>query len=200
VSQLCLERYFQPVFRPVDFSLGAGELLVVTGDNGSGKTTLIRLLGGIITPSSGEIRLQAGSTAYLGHALAIKDDLSAEENLRFTWQFSRPGKMPAASLQLEINAALLSAGLSRVAHQPARTLSAGQRKRCALARLLVADAPLWLLDEPYSNLDGDGIAMVDGLLKRHLESGGAAVVATHGEHRPGASQLRELRLAPGYEH
>ena len=183
----------------MDFSLGAGEVLVVTGDNGSGKTTLIRLLAGIITPSSGEIRLQAGSTAYLGHALAIKDDLSALENLRFAWQFNRPEKMPTAALLQQLKAALNSAGLSRVAHQPARTLSAGQRKRCALARLLVADAPLWLLDEPYSNLDGGGIALVDGLLQRHLEKGGAAVVATHGEHRPGAAQLRELHLAPGYE-
>jgi len=184
----------------VDFSLGAGELLVVTGDNGSGKTTLIRLLAGIITPSSGEIRLQTAKTAYLGHALAIKDDLSAEENLRFAWQFNGQRPLTTRELEQQLKIALDTAGLARVAHQPARTLSAGQRKRCALARLLVADAPVWLLDEPYSNLDSDGFTLVDQLLARHLESGGAAVVATHGEHRPGASQLRELRLAPGYEH
>lgn len=197
MNQLCLERYFQPVFQPVDFSLRAGELLVITGDNGSGKTTLIRLLAGIITPSSGSIRNAAGQQAYLGHALAIKEDLSALENLRFVWQFHGQGGSKAGQV---VEQALQRAGLSRVAHQPARTLSAGQRKRCALARLLISEAPLWLLDEPYTNLDQGGVELVDQLLLQHLSQGGAAVLATHGEHRPDWQHQQQLSLIPGFLH
>ncbi len=197
MSQLCLERYFQPVFYPVDFSLTEGELLVITGDNGSGKTTLIRLLAGIITPSSGSITNRAGNMAYLGHALAIKEDLSALENLRFVRQFHGSKE---SSCELAPEQVLERAGLARVAHQPARTLSAGQRKRCALARLLIAAAPLWLLDEPYTNLDQSGIDLVDQLLLQHLDNGGTAVVATHGEHRPDWQKQQELSLIPGFAH
>jgi heme exporter protein A len=193
VSQLSLERYFQPVFLPIDFNLQAGELMVVTGANGSGKTTLIRLLAGIITASSGTISNTATSTAYLGHALAIKEDLSALENLRFVSEFSGASRN-------SIEQALHRAGLSRVAHQPARTLSAGQRKRCALARLLLVPAQLWLLDEPYSNLDQDGIELVDDLLIRHVSGGGSAIVATHGDHRPQLEGQKDLSLNAGLVH
>jgi heme exporter protein A len=193
VSQLSLERYFQPVFQPVDFSLQAGELMMITGANGSGKTTLIRLLAGILTASSGSINNTAASTAYLGHALAIKEDLSALENLRFVIEFN--GGSATA-----IEQALKQAGLSHVAHQPARTLSAGQRKRCALARLLLVPAQLWLLDEPYSNLDQDGIGLVDQLLIQHVQGGGAAIVATHGEHRPKLERQQDLSLLAGSVH
>ena len=193
VSQLSLERYFQPVFQPVDFSLKAGELMVITGANGSGKTTLIRLLAGILTASSGSINSSATSTAYLGHALAIKEDLSALENLRFVAGFN-------GGFKTSIEHVLRQAGLSRVAHQPARTLSAGQRKHCALARLLLVPAQLWLLDEPYSNLDQDGIKLVDDLLIQHVSGGGAAIVATHGEHRPQLEQQQDLFLLAGFVH
>jgi len=191
VSQLSLERYFQPVFQPVDFSLKAGELMVITGANGSGKTTLIRLLAGILTASSGSISSSATSTAYLGHALAIKEDLSALQNLRFVAEFN-------GGFKTSIELVLRQAGLSRVAHQPARTLSAGQRKRCALARLLLVSAQLWLLDEPYSNLDQEGIELVDELLIQHVSGGGAAIVATHGEHRPQLERQRDLFLLAGF--
>jgi len=191
VSQLSLERYFQPVFQPVDFTLPSGELLVVTGDNGSGKTTLIRLLAGILSASSGKISNLAQSTAYLGHALAIKEDLSVLENLRFVWNYhGKPAIRPEQALD--------EVGLHRVAEQTARTLSAGQRKRCALARLLLVPSQLWLLDEPYANLDDQGIALVDSLLKRHCEDGGACVAATHGHHRPEILHLQELQLTSGY--
>ncbi len=193
VSQLSLERYFQPVFQPVDFSLGAGELMVIIGANGSGKTTLIRLLAGILSASTGTIRNSATSTLYLGHALANKEDLSALENLRFVSEFN-------GGSNLAIEQALKQVGLSHVAHQPARTLSAGQRKRCALARLLLVPAQLWLLDEPYSNLDQDGIDLVDDLLIQHVLDGGAAIVATHGEHRPKLERQRDLSLLAGFNH
>ena len=193
VSQLSLERYFQPVFQPVDFSLGAGELMVITGANGSGKTTLIRLLAGILSASSGTISSSAASTAYLGHALAIKEDLSALENLRFVSEFN-------GGLNTNLEQTLNQVGLSRVAHQPARTLSAGQRKRCALARLLLVPAQLWLLDEPYSNLDQDGIELVDDLLIQQVSNGGSAIVATHGEHRPKLQPQQDLALLAGFVH
>jgi len=193
VSQLCLERYFQPVFHPVSFELSAGELLLIRGDNGSGKTTLLRLLAEILTPSSGLISNSADATTYLGHTLAIKEDLSALENLQFVWEFNgRPAVRPAEALQ--------AVGLSRVSRQPARTLSAGQRKRCALARLSMVPAQLWLLDEPYSNLDQQGIGLVDRLLQQHVLNGGSAVVATHGEHRPDLANQQDLALVAGFIH
>ena len=166
---------------------------MIRGANGSGKTTLMRLLAGIITPGAGTITNSATTTAYLAHALAIKEDLSALENLQFVWEFS--GKPSVSPLQ-----ALKKVGLSRVAHQTARTLSAGQRKRCALARLCIAPSQLWLLDEPYSNLDQAGIVLLDQLLEEHIQSGGGAVVTTHGEHQPNLPQQQNLTLIAGFVH
>jgi heme exporter protein A len=190
VSKLGLERYFQPVFHPVDFALAEGELLIVTGANGSCKTTLLRLLAGIIQPGSGSIDNTAGQVAYLGHALALKEDLSSLENLRFVRDFH-------GAAEVSVTQAIESVGLARVALQPARTLSAGQRKRCALGRLLLQQARLWLLDEPYSNLDQEGAKLVDQLLLQHTGRGGAAVVATHGDHRPGVVH-QELAMIAGH--
>lgn len=190
VSQLSFERYFQPVFQPLDFQLDAGGLLLVTGANGCGKTTLIRLLAGILTASAGSIRSTAAGTAYVGHLLAIKDDLTVTENVRFVRDFLGAGMHSVAD-------AVQQMGLHRVAHQLARTLSAGQRKRCALARLLLSRAELWLLDEPYSNLDDEGIRLVDTLLQQHCSHGGSCVVATHGRHRPAIAGSREIPLLSG---
>ena len=192
VSKLVLERYFQAVFQPLDIALSAGQLLFVTGDNGSGKTTLLRLLAGIIQPSSGTVQNSADRIAWLGHALAVKEDLSSLENLHFVRDFYGP-------TAVTVEQALQLTGLNRVALQPARTLSAGQRKRCALARLLLQSAPLWLLDEPYSNLDQAGIELVDTLLLQHIHNGGSAVVATHGEHRPDIPH-QELAVIAGFVH
>ena len=192
VANLVFERYFQPVFKPVGFELGAGELLVITGANGCGKTTLIRLLAGILQPHAGSCQSSAGKTIYIGHQLAIKDELSVVENIRFMHAFHGSGAMSALD-------AARSVGLERVRHQPARTLSAGQRKRCALSRLLLSDANLWLLDEPYSNLDEDGIALVDRLLTQHLQIGGSCVLATHGGHRPAGLEARTFEIQPGAE-
>jgi heme exporter protein A len=190
VSQLAFERYFQPVFRPVEFQLDAGDLLLITGANGCGKTTLIRLLAGILTASQGKIKSTAAGTAYVGHLLGIKDDLTVIENIRFARDFAGAGTQ-------SVTGVIERMGLQRVANQLARTLSAGQRKRCALARLLLSQAELWLLDEPYSNLDHEGVGLVDGLLQQHSNSGGACVVATHGNHRPAIAGTSELQLLSG---
>jgi heme exporter protein A len=189
-SQINFERYFEPVFQPVNFELGAGELLLVTGTNGCGKTTLIRVLAGILHPTSGKIDNQARGMAYVGHYLGIKDDLSVLENLRFIRDFLGTSTRNCKELVDQV-------GLTRVAEQQARTLSAGQRKRCALARLLVSEAQLWLLDEPYSNLDQEGVELVDQMLGKHLGSGGACVLATHGAHRPEWTATQNYHLASG---
>lgn len=176
VRDLSLERHFQPVFRPLSFDLAAGGLIVVTGPNGSGKTTLIRLLAGLIEPTSGGVSRKSENLQYVAHEAGVKAELSVRENLRFYAHLAGAGENVDASIE--------SLGLAHCADQTGRTLSAGQRKRTALARLIVAKAGLWLLDEPYSNLDSDGIELMDGLLDRHLSTGGACVMATHGAHRP----------------
>jgi len=177
VSEISFERYFELVFQPVSFGLKAGDLLLVTGSNGCGKTTLIRVLAGFLHPTSGEYICKANSTAYVGHYLGIKDDLSVIENLRFMRDFLGVRDRDCTEVMIRL-------GLRRVADQLARTLSAGQRKRCALGRLLLGNSKLWLLDEPYSNLDQQGVELVDDILTNHLSAGGACVLATHGNHRP----------------
>ena len=190
VSEISFERYFEPVFQPVSFDLEAGGLLLVTGANGCGKTTLIRVLAGFLHPTSGNYTCQAPSTAYVGHQLAIKDDLSVIENLRFMRDF-------LGIRQRSCKAVLQRLRLDHVSSQLARTLSAGQRKRCALGRLLLADNKLWLLDEPYSNLDHEGVGLVNDILVNHLSAGGACVLATHGNHNPGWTSSQEYPLISG---
>jgi len=184
-AQLQLERRFEPVFAPVDLAVRAGELWLVTGANGSGKTTLIRLLAGLLRPSEGRVERSVERLAYLGHQLGLKDDLTVEENLTFSQALGGGGGT-------DRDTAIVQVGLDRARHQAARTLSAGQRKRCALARLLLSPSPLWLLDEPYANLDADGVGLVDALLEQQLREGGACVMTTHGALRPPKLDYREL--------
>ena len=187
VSQLRFERRFEAVFHPVEFALPEGGLIWVTGANGSGKTTLLRLIAGILIPSGGTIRCTARGTSYLGHHLAIKDDLSVEENLRFMCDFAGGDASRVADVTDRL-------GLGRIRGQLARTLSAGQRKRCALGRLLMNSGQLWLLDEPHANLDREGIELVDELVQAHLSSGGGCVLTTHGLHQPAFPGVAESRL------
>ncbi len=194
VSNLSFERYFERVFEPISFDLSAGSLLLVTGSNGCGKTTLLRLLAGLLEPSEGEIHRHE-QPLYAGHNPAIKDDLSVEENIRFWMRFmgTRKSNVGSGLCQQVIE----EIGLTPVALQEGRTLSAGQRKRCSLARLLFCDEALWLLDEPYSNLDREGIEMLDRILRTHLDEGGACIMTTHGSLRPEGFELQECHMQSG---
>jgi heme exporter protein A len=187
----------EPIFGPLDLHVDAGEALLVEGDNGSGKTTLLRVLAGllpagggeVVYPRSGDSGLGArGQAALLGHALAHKGELTTVENLQFAARLF--GCRDGASVE----GCLDEVGLAGYDDQPARALSAGQRKRLALARLRLIAVPLWLLDEPFANLDLDGIALVNRLVEAHLRAGGAALITSHGAYATGAYRSRLLRL------
>ena len=187
----------EPIFGPIDFHVAAGEALLVQGGNGSGKTTLLRVLAGLLDGSRGEVRIDGApitreamsrATALLGHLLGHKGELSAEENLRFA--IGLYGCRSGISIDL----ALASVGLAGFEDAPARQFSAGQRKRLALARLLLIPARLWLMDEPYANLDLPGIALVNRMVELHLARGGAALITSHGAYATGAVRTRVLAL------
>ncbi len=192
---LAFARNDEPVFGPLDFELARGEALLVRGGNGTGKTTLLRVLAGLLTAAAGEVRLSgrvvdrehlARGSAYLGHLPGHKADLGTAANLAFTVAITGgEGDVPAALAQV---------GLAGYEDTPARRLSAGQNKRLALARLLLQRAPLWLLDEPYANLDLDGIALVDRLIGRHVAEGGAVLLTTHGAYAAPPVPVRTLLL------
>ncbi len=195
--QLGFDRNDEPIFGPLDFHVEPGEALLVHGTNGSGKTTLLRVLAGLLRPGSGEILIQgatatadniARTCALLGHLLGHKGELSARENLAFACGLF------GQRADVDIDTALEHVGLAGFEDAPARQFSAGQRKRLALARLLLVPAPLWLLDEPYANLDLQGIDLVNRLIAHQLERGGAAIVTSHGAYATGAVRTRTLEL------
>ncbi|MCI1709623.1 MAG: heme ABC exporter ATP-binding protein CcmA [Chiayiivirga sp.] len=194
---LSFARNDEPIFGPLDFEVAPGEALLVHGGNGSGKTTLLRVLAGLLEPGSGEIRIAgaretreavARNTALLGHLLGHKGELSTSENLRFAVGLygQREGS--------RIDAVLEQVGLGGYEDTPARLLSAGQRKRLALARLSLLPARLWLMDEPYANLDLPGIDLVNRLIEQHLARDGAALITSHGAYATGAVRTRTLEL------
>jgi heme exporter protein A len=192
---LAFARNGEPVFGPLDFRLDAGEALLVRGGNGAGKTTLLRVLAGLLEADAGDVELAgvrvdrdhlARGSAYLGHLPGHKADLTAAENLAFSQALHGGGGDPGA--------ALAAVGLAGYEDTVARRLSAGQNKRLALARLRLQPAPLWLLDEPYANLDLDGIALVDRLVQQHLADGGAVLLTTHGAYAAPPVPVRTLRL------
>ena len=181
VADIACERGGRLLFSGLGFSLGAGEALLLKGPNGAGKTSLLMIIAGLLRPLEGEARLAAEGgderelpeEAHLvGHRDGLKSQLSACENLSF-WRamLGAPGLTPEAGL-----AAL---GLPHVPHLPCAFLSAGQRRRVALARLLVSRRPLWLLDEPTAALDAASRGLLAELMRGHLASGGLIVAATH---------------------
>lgn len=183
------------MFGPIDFIVEANEALLVQGDNGVGKTTLLRALAGLLRFDQGEILIEgrpadparrSHAIAYLGHLPALKADLSALENLEFLCGLHgrRPSQQPAQAMAL--------VGLAGFEDALARQLSAGQKKRLSLARLWLSPAPLWLMDEPYANLDLQGIELVNRMVQAHLRDGGAALVTTHGAYAAPPVRTRML--------
>jgi heme exporter protein A len=194
---LTFHRQDEPVFGPLDFCLDAGELTLIEGDNGSGKTTLMRILTGLLRPEEGELYWRgepltwdrcSGEVVFLGHQLGLKADLTPHENLRFA--IGLHGHREHS----QIDEALARVGLGGYENEPVRKLSAGQKKRVALARLLLIPAALWLLDEPYANLDRTGIELVNGLLEAHIAHGGAALVTSHGAVQFHGGEPHRIRL------
>jgi heme exporter protein A len=195
---LSFARGEEPIFGPLDLSLDSGATLVIEGGNGAGKTTLIRVLAGVLEPSAGELLWQgrsittdprpAGAIAVLGHALGLKLELSARENLAY--RLALHGLKPG----LTIETALKSVALEGYEDIAVRSLSAGQRKRVALAGLLLTSSTLWLLDEPYANLDRPGQVLVNRMLETHCLRGGAALLTSHGLIQPEVSNYRTMTL------
>ena len=184
------------VFSGLDFTAASGEALAVIGPNGSGKTSLLRLIAGLLTIAHGSIGLEGGDSEltlpeqahYLGHRDALKPSLSVLENLSF-WRDFLGGETFDAAENLD-QESLAEVGLDHAAHLPAAFLSAGQRRRLSIARLLTVRRPIWLLDEPTSALDAAGQNLFAGLMSSHLARGGLIVAATHAPLGIAANELR----------
>jgi heme exporter protein A len=190
-SDLACTRGGREVFAGLGFAVGAGAALLVTGPNGAGKSSLLRLIAGLLRPTTGALALEDGDPEltiaeqahYLGHQDALKPALTVGENLAFWAQFLGGGAAAAPALE--------AVGLAGIAHLPAAYLSAGQRRRLSVARLIAVKRPLWLLDEPTAALDAAAQRMLANLMASHLAGGGLIIAATHG---PIGLEGAELRL------
>ncbi|MDP2322704.1 MAG: heme ABC exporter ATP-binding protein CcmA [Gammaproteobacteria bacterium] len=196
-TDLTLWRGTTRLFEGLSFVLAPGGALLIEGPNGAGKTTLLRVIAGLTMPESGVVtwngislrtQVQAGALrlAFSGHALALKPEVSARENLSFFAQL--------AGQQARVADMIEATGLSGCADLDVRLLSAGQKRRAALARVLLSDAGLWLLDEPQTNLDKAGRQFLEHTVQAHLVSGGMVVVAAHQALDFGSAAVSRLML------
>ena len=189
------------LFSGLDFAVSPGTFVQLTGPNGSGKTSLLRILCGLLAPAEGQVTWQGANirslgeeyftaVTYLGHRHGVKDELSAVENLRISNALNGIAVSKDRAL-----AVLQQMGLAGRELLPARLLSEGQRRRVALARLLVCETQLWLLDEVMTSLDKGAVVLVRSLIENHLAGGGIAIVATHQELELSAAVTKRLELA-----
>lgn len=192
-SNIVCVRGQREVFAGLSFRVSGGEAMVLVGPNGSGKSSLLRLIAGLVRPAAGEVELTGGDPElslpeqahYLGHQDALKPSLSVTENLVF-WAGYLNGARPS------LKGPLAAVGLDQLADLPAGYLSAGQRRRLSVARLLAVPRAVWLLDEPTSALDAASQDKLAALMRDHLAGGGIIVAATHGPL--GLDGTKELRL------
>jgi heme exporter protein A len=200
IDSLSCVRGDRVLFRDLSFTMRRGEFLHLRGHNGSGKTTLLRALAGLLLPESGSIRWQGENIRrlreeysrhllYLGHLNGIKGDLTAVENLRISATLD--GFALTAARAWEV---LGEMGLRGHEDLPSKHLSQGQKRRVALARLLVNQAPVWILDEPFTALDVDAVDRLQAVIHRHVEQGGIAIVTTHQEVAMLSEQTRTIVL------
>ena len=191
------------LFKGLNFSVEPGELIELRGANGSGKTSLLRILCGLTAPAEGEVRWlgtsirrlgeeYSGLVAYLAHQNGVKDELNAIENLRIAC-----GVGGNALSKSDAQVILEQVGLSRQQNLPARSLSAGQRRRVALARLLTSKARVWILDEVLTSLDDKAIKLSRQFIGSHLSNGGLAIIATHQELALTADRIQRIELSKG---
>ncbi len=183
VTNISLSRAQNLVVRDLSLSVSGGEILQLSGSNGSGKTTILRALAGLIMPDNGRVaRLEekvgnittsSNSMVYIGHRHGLEENLSPLENLNFLSQVSTPSPVRDGV------SVLGTLGLKTSMHVPTARLSAGQKQRVSLARLLMFDAPLWLLDEPFTALDTSSKKQLENMIDAHLDRKGAVVLATH---------------------
>jgi heme exporter protein A len=193
-SDLACRRGGRDVFAGIGFSLSGGGALLVTGPNGAGKSSLLRMIAGLLRLAAGHLTLEGGESDagigeqahYLGHQDAVKPALSVRENLEFWARYF--------GNDADIEPALEAIDLAPLASLPAAYLSAGQRRRLSIARLIAIKRPIWLLDEPTSALDAPSQARLAELMRGHLSSGGMIVAAAHGPI--GLERARELTLGP----
>lgn len=196
---LSCERGDRRLFTSLSFTLDGGRVLQIEGPNGSGKTSLLRVVSGLLRPDSGQVFWQGKPIQaqrnkylqeihYLGHLPGIKPELTPAEILRFAaaWHGGKPG--------LNIDAALERVELYGFEDEPAATLSAGQRRRISLAGLLVSQARLWILDEPFTTLDVSGSAILEQLIEAHVQNDGCVIMASHSRHRLAPDRVTNLFL------
>jgi heme exporter protein A len=192
-SDLACVRGGRQVFRGLSFAVSASEVLLVIGPNAVGKSSLLRMVAGLVRPQHGQLRLEGSDSErtigeqahYLGHQDALKPALSVAENLSFWTRFLGGDGAKAVT-------ALAVVGLGGLAHLPATYLSAGQRRRLSLARLVTIERPIWLLDEPTATLDASGQGLLADLMRAHLARNGLILAATHSAI--GLDRAKELRL------
>lgn len=199
VTKLSCIRQDRLIFKDLGFSLTEGEVLWVQGKNGAGKSSLLRIMAGLLKPASGEILWKGSSVQkdpdgyqdqfrYIGHQEALKPVLSARENLKFWADYSGTNAVSLALKEFD---------LDKIADSPVGIMSAGQKKRTNLARLISSPAPLWILDEPVSSLDTHYIELFKHQLEKHVKGGGMALLATHQDLSLPSVRLLDLGLMKG---